>query len=110
MVRAAKKTYKITNWTKYNESLVRRGDITFWFSDETIQQWEHPNDRIKVGHPFVYSDTAIETLLAPARIVSTALSPNRRVWAVVDQVDASRRQDSGLYVACKASVADEGVA
>ena len=64
MVRAAKKTYKITNWTKYNESLVKRGDITFWFSDETIQQWEHPNDRIKVGHPFVYSDTAIETLLA----------------------------------------------
>lgn len=64
MVRAAKKTYKITNWTKYNESLVKRGDITFWFSDETIQQWEHANDRIKVGHPFVYSDTAIETLLA----------------------------------------------
>ena len=64
MVRSAKKSYKITNWAKYNESLVKRGDITFWFSDETIQQWEHPNDRIKVGHPFVYSDTAIETLLA----------------------------------------------
>lgn len=64
MVRAAKKSYKITNWSKYNESLVQRGDITFWFSDETIQQWGHPNDEIKVGRPFVYSDTAIETMLA----------------------------------------------
>lgn len=64
MVRTAKKSYKITNWAKYNESLVKRGDITFWFSDETIRQWEHPNDRTKVGHPFVYSDTAIETMLA----------------------------------------------
>ncbi|MGD9127605.1 MAG: IS5 family transposase [Planctomycetia bacterium] len=64
MVRAAKKLYKITNWAKYNESLVQRGDITFWFSDETIRQWEHPNDGIKVGRPFVYSDTAIETMLA----------------------------------------------
>lgn len=63
MVRAAKKSYKITNWAKYNESLVQRGDITFWFSDETIRQWEHPNDAIKVGRPFVYSDTAIETML-----------------------------------------------
>ena len=59
-----KGTYKITNWRKYNESLVQRGSITFWFSDEVIDQWHHANDRPKVGHPFVYSDTAIECLLA----------------------------------------------
>ena len=29
-----KGTYKITNWRKYNESLVRRGDITFWFDED----------------------------------------------------------------------------
>ena len=63
MVAKAKTSYKITNWGKYNESLVQRGSITFWLSDEVIDQWEHANDQPKVGHPFVYSDTAIECLL-----------------------------------------------
>ena len=63
MVTKAQSSYKITNWRKYNESLVQRGSITFWFSDDVIDQWEHPNEKPKVGHPFVYSDTAIESLL-----------------------------------------------
>ena len=58
-----KGTYRITNWRKYNESLVQRGSITFWFSEDVIQQWHHSNDTPKAGHPFVYSDTAIECLL-----------------------------------------------
>lgn len=63
MVAKAKSSYKITNWKKYNESLVQRGSITFWFRDDVIEQWEHANERPKVGHPFAYSDTAIECLL-----------------------------------------------
>jgi hypothetical protein len=63
MVAEAKASYKITNWRNYNESLVQRGSITFWFSDEVIDQWEHDNAEPKVGHPFVYSDVAIESLL-----------------------------------------------
>ena len=58
-----KGTYKITNWRKYNESLVKRGSITFWFSEEAIEKWRHANKEAKVGHPFVYSDAAIESLL-----------------------------------------------
>lgn len=58
-----KGTYKIRNWRKYNESLVQRGSITFWFGDDVIQQWHHRNKEAKVGHPFVYSDTAVECLL-----------------------------------------------
>ena len=34
MVAKAKTSYKITNWRKYNESLVRRGDVTLWFGGE----------------------------------------------------------------------------
>jgi hypothetical protein len=56
-------TYKVTNWKGYNQSLVSRGDITFWFSDEVLEEWEHPNEESKVGRPFIYSDTAIECLL-----------------------------------------------
>ena len=63
MAGTRKGTYKITNWSKYNESLVQRGSITFWFSEDVIDQWHHANDRPKVGHPFVYSDTAVECLL-----------------------------------------------
>ncbi len=63
MVAKAKSSYKITNWRKYNESLVNRGSITFWFNDSVIDEWEHANEEPKVGHPFVYSDAAIECLL-----------------------------------------------
>lgn len=63
MVASTKSSYKITNWKDYNESLVRRGDITFWFDEDTIDAWEHTNENSKVGRPFIYSDTAIECLL-----------------------------------------------
>ena len=55
--------YKIANWKKYNEALVPRGSITFWFSEEVLEQWEHGNDTSKVGRPFTYSAVAIECLL-----------------------------------------------
>jgi len=58
-----KKQYKVINWAEYNQALVNRGNFTLWVSEEVIQQWQHENDDIKVGRPFVYSDLAIETLL-----------------------------------------------
>jgi hypothetical protein len=55
--------YRVTNWKQYNESLVRRGDVTLWFSEEALGSWEHANQGVKVGRPFTYSDGAIECLL-----------------------------------------------
>lgn len=63
MTNVARSTYKIRNWAKYNEALVNRGDITFWFSDEILEQWQHDNAEQGQGRPFVFSDLAIETLL-----------------------------------------------
>lgn len=60
---ATKKSYSIKNWRAYNESLVRRGDVTFWFSEDVVDAWEHENDEKKNGRPFTYSDVAIESLL-----------------------------------------------
>lgn len=57
------KSYKVSNLREYNESLVRRGDITFWFSEDVIARWQHDNGEVRRGRPFVYSDLAIETLL-----------------------------------------------
>ncbi|QDT67378.1 hypothetical protein MalM25_02750 [Planctomycetes bacterium MalM25] len=53
--KASKKSYRVTNLREYNESLVRRGDITFWFSGEVLAVWEHDNAEARRGHPFVYS-------------------------------------------------------
>ena len=40
----AKKTYRVRNWTEYNKSLVQRGSLTFWFSNEVIAAWEKGGD------------------------------------------------------------------
>ena len=58
-----KACYRVTNWKEYNESLVRRGDVTLWFSEDALASWEHANQGVKVGRPFTYSDGAIECLL-----------------------------------------------
>ena len=58
-----KGAYKITIWRKYNEWLVQRGSITLWFSEDVISQWHHANAQPRRGHPFVFSNTAIETML-----------------------------------------------
>jgi hypothetical protein len=63
MTATVKACYKITNWRDYNESLVQRGDITFWFDEDVIDGWEHDNNEPKVGRPFTYSDMAFECLL-----------------------------------------------
>ena len=62
MVIQVKTRYQVKNWGDYNESLVRRGDVT-WFDASVIDAWEHANAASKVGRPFTYSDLAVETLL-----------------------------------------------
>lgn len=34
-----KQKHKVTNWSEYNESLKRRGDIEIWLSQEIIDNW-----------------------------------------------------------------------
>ncbi len=61
----AKKTiYKIRNWSAYNNSLVQRGGLTLWISDEVLEEWQPkvkgPRPR---GGQKQYSDRAIECVL-----------------------------------------------
>lgn len=60
---APKKKYKITNWKEYNASLVARGAVTVWLSDEVLASWNSPVPSGKAGHPKTYSDVAIRTAL-----------------------------------------------
>jgi Transposase DDE domain len=54
--------YRIRNWKQYNDALVRRGSLTLWVEDTTLDAWRYqgPTQR---GAQFEYSDTAIECLL-----------------------------------------------
>lgn len=54
-----KDKYRICNWKQYNQSLINRGSITFWFNEEAIQKWYSVTSIKKRGHPEIYSDEAI---------------------------------------------------
>jgi len=59
-----KATYRIRNWATYNKSLVERGSITIWISEEVIETW-HPQveGQRPRGGQVQYSDQAIECVL-----------------------------------------------
>lgn len=57
-----KKSYKVRDWAKYDESLKNRGSLTIWFSEDAIAAWNHvKSHKMKRGGQRVYSDLAIET-------------------------------------------------
>jgi IS5 family transposase len=54
-----KTRYRLRNWRAYNQALIQRGSLTFWFDEENLHQWcrnMHPEE---VGRPTFYGDTAI---------------------------------------------------
>ena len=57
-----RKKYKIHNWRSYERSLINRGDLTLWLSEDVIQSWNSDLDQ-RMGRPKLYSDLAIETAL-----------------------------------------------
>lgn len=58
-----KAKYRIRNWKEYNKSLVQRGSITVWFSEDSIDKWSSKKEKGKKGRPFSYSNDAILTAL-----------------------------------------------
>src|SRR3954447_11079575 len=59
---APKPAYRIRNWKEYNDSLVRRGSLTLWVEQETLQAWRYQGPS-QQGAQFQFSDLAIECLL-----------------------------------------------
>ena len=62
--KTAKGQYRIGNWAKYNQSLVERGSLTLWVSEDVIRAWKPTpsGPRPRGGQP-QYTDVAIECLL-----------------------------------------------
>ena len=34
-----RKKYKIHNWRSYEQSLIKRGDLTLWLSEDVLESW-----------------------------------------------------------------------
>jgi hypothetical protein len=57
-----KTNYRVTNWASYDRSLVRRGDVTLWFSPEAVDAWTARPTGCRGAQPR-FSDMATETAL-----------------------------------------------
>lgn len=67
-----KAQFKVTNWSEYNESLRRRGDITIWIDGGVADAWRPPANNRR-GKPATYSNLAIETCLRIRSVFGLAL-------------------------------------
>lgn len=54
---------RIINWAEYNQALVNRGSITFWFSDDIKKIWFFHEPKTGRGSFKTYSDMAIQLCL-----------------------------------------------
>ena len=71
-----KTKYRVRNWSRYEESLRRRGDLTVWFDADAVDSW-NARSTGRPGGQREYSDVPIETralydLSAPDTIPSGA--------------------------------------
>jgi hypothetical protein len=68
-----KDKYRTRNWKQYNQSLINRGSITFWFDETSIQKWYSIERTGKPGRSNTYSDDAIRCGLMIRAVFRTAL-------------------------------------
>jgi hypothetical protein len=57
-----KAVYRIRNWREYNQALVRRGSLTVWVDQQSLDAWNYRGPS-QWGGQYVYSDAAIQGLL-----------------------------------------------
>ena len=77
-----KPRYKTKNWKLYNQSLIKRGSLTFWIDEEAIQEWKEAKQGGR-GRPRIFSDLAITTALMVKRVFSM---PLRALQGFIDSV------------------------
>ena len=67
-----KPRYRVTNWAEYDAALKRRGSLTVWFTDESVQAWRAEPRTTPGGQPH-YSALAITTALTLRTVFGLAL-------------------------------------
>lgn len=59
---SSKPTYRLTNWSQYNQSLKQRGSLSLWLEESILDQWFYEGAHQR-GGKLVYSDACITCLL-----------------------------------------------
>jgi IS5 family transposase len=54
-----KQSYRLRNWKEYNVSLVARGSLTVWVSEDVLSLWNNRARTGRRGKPATYADAAI---------------------------------------------------
>jgi hypothetical protein len=66
-----KAKYKVRNWRAYNASLVQRGSVEIWISEEVLEGWQPQVMGVRPrGRQREYSDQAIECVLTLRAVFS----------------------------------------
>lgn len=68
----AKKAYRVRNWKHYNNSLIARGSIHLWISQDTLSNWEYQGKQ-KPGGVKRFSDIAIQACLVIKEVYRLSL-------------------------------------
>ncbi|VVC76258.1 hypothetical protein AQUSIP_15670 [Aquicella siphonis] len=50
---AKKIAYRVRNWKDYNFSLINRGNLTIWFSEDAIKSWYQKPQKTKGMRLFI---------------------------------------------------------
>ncbi len=82
--------YRVKNWSTYNRSLINRGNITLWLSDEAVAGWQSQKKRAGRGRPEEFSDAAFECCLVLRSLYHLTL---RMTQGFVDGTWLSGRSD-----------------
>ena len=62
MKQETKRTYRVSN-PDYNKALEQRGEVDLFLSDDVLEKWNAPHEG-REGRPRIYSDAAIQAILA----------------------------------------------
>jgi len=57
-----KHRYRLRNWSDYNRSLINRGSLTFWISQDLIDNWLAEELTGERGSSPKYTDQAIQAM------------------------------------------------
>lgn len=68
----SKKARRVRNWSQYNKSLIKRGDLTFWFSQDLLDNWASEPGKKSHGNQ-KYSEIVITCALTLRQLYNQPL-------------------------------------
>ncbi|MGL6335343.1 EAL domain-containing protein [Aeromonas jandaei] len=94
-----KQLHPITNWPKYNKSLINRGSLTFWLDAEAMSNWFHHDHQGQRGRNPLYTDQPIigkDGQIKGYEVLARRWERTRQSYQGIDFLALSR--DESLHV------------